>query len=224
MSAKILLVEDDERLGQQIVDWLRRADFTVEWLRDGQSALGVDPAGFALLVLDLMLPGVPGFQVLERWRGLCELPVLVLSAKNDAEHKVRALDIGADDYLVKPFWPDELLARVRARLRRIVLSRADRMEVGPLRIDATARRVLLDGRDLALTRIEFELLSALARRPNAAIARKWLVDHVLDSARQGDERTLDVHVSRIRKKLGPHAKCLATVWGVGYRLRADDPG
>jgi two-component system response regulator MtrA len=227
MSARILLVEDDERLGRQIVEWLHRADFSVEWLRDGASALAVDPGGFTLLVLDLMLPGAPGIEVLQRWRALCEQPVLVLSAMSDAEHKVRALDIGADDYLTKPFWPDELVARVRARLRRMVLARADRVEIGPLRIDADARRALLDGADLALTRVEFDLLFALARRPGAAIPRRWLVDHVLgvDAAgERGDERTLDVHVSRIRKKLGIHAPRLATVWGIGYRLRADEAG
>ncbi len=224
MTARILLVEGDERLGQEIVDWLRRADFTVEWIRDGAGALAVDPGGFALLVLDLMLPGVPGFEVLQRWRSLCEQPVLVLSARSDAEHKVRALDIGADDYLTKPFWPDELLARVRARLRRIVLSRADCVVVGPLWIDVASRRAMLDGRELSLTRVEFELLCALARRPNAAVTRRWLVENVLDAERQGDERTLDVHVSRIRKKLGAHAVLLRTVWGVGYRLRSDAHG
>jgi two-component system response regulator MtrA len=225
MSAKILLVEDDERLGQQIVDRLSNAGFQLEWLRDGVAAIAADPRETALLVLDLMLPGAHGLKVLERWRERCDVPVLVLSAMNEAETKVRALEIGADDYLTKPFWPEELLARVRARLRRPSLHGdgvADVIEVGPIRIDTKAHTAHLEGVTLELTRVEFELLCALARRAGAAIARKWLAENVLDPKRQGDERTLDVHVSRLRKKLGAHGARLATVWGVGYRLRSEE--
>src|SRR5204863_8423335 len=116
MTAKILLVEDDEKLGRQIVDRSSKAGFELEWLRDGVAAFAADPRDVALLVLDLMLPGMHGLRVLERWRQRCDVPVLVLSAMNEAETKVRALEIGADDYMTKPFWPEELLARVRARL------------------------------------------------------------------------------------------------------------
>jgi DNA-binding response OmpR family regulator len=222
MSPKILLVEDDEKLGKQIVDHLRGADLEVAWLRDGTSALSVQPQGYALLVLDLMLPGAHGLDVLKRWRERCDLPVLVLSAKSDASVKVRALELGADDYLTKPFWPEELLARVQARLRRPVLARGDRIECGPIALDVAARSVTLDGRELELTRVEFELLAALARRAGAAVARGWIVENVLDPDREGGERTLDVHVSRLRKKLGARGAMLSTVWGVGYRLTAED--
>jgi DNA-binding response OmpR family regulator len=217
-NAKILLVEDDEKLGRQIVEHLKGAALEVAWLRDGTSALAAQPQGFALLVLDLMLPGAHGLDVLKRWRERSDLPVLVLSAKSDASVKVRALELGADDYLTKPFWPEELLARVQARLRRPVLARADRIDVGSIAIDIPARRVIVDGHDVDLTRVEHDLLVALARRADAAVARAWLVDNVLDPDREGGERTLDVHVSRLRKKLGVHGARLATVWGVGYRL------
>jgi DNA-binding response OmpR family regulator len=218
MTARILLVEDDEKLGRQIVEHLGGARFEVEWLRDGESALRAEPRRYALLVLDLMLPGAHGLTVLEAWRRRSDVPVLVLSAVSDADTRVRALGLGADDYLVKPFWPEELLARVHARLRRPVLARADAIDAGPIRIDLAARIAALEGSPLDLTPVEFELLSALARRAGSAIARKWLVENVLDPKRQGDERTLDVHVSRLRKKLGVHGARLATVWGVGYRL------
>jgi len=222
LSPKILLVEDDEKLGTQIVDHLRGAELEVAWLRDGASALSVQPQGYALLVLDLMLPGAHGLDVLKSWRERSDLPVLVLSAKSDASVKVRALELGADDYLTKPFWPEELLARVQARLRRPVLARGDRIECGPIALDVAARNVTLDGRELELTRVEFDLLAALARRAGAAVARSWIVENVLDPDREGGERTLDVHVSRLRKKLGSRGAMLATVWGVGYRLSAED--
>ncbi len=218
VTAKILLVEDDEKLGIQIVEHLAGAGFQTAWLRDGFSALSAEPQGYALLLLDLMLPGTHGLDVLKRWRERSDLPVLVLSAKQDAAVKVRALELGADDYLTKPFWPEELLARVSARLRRPVLTRGDKLEVGPIAIDLPARRVHVEGRELELTPVEFELLLALARRAGAAVSRAWLVENVLDPEREGNERTLDVHVSRLRKKLGTQSRRLATVWGVGYRL------
>jgi two-component system response regulator MtrA len=173
-----------------------------------------------------MLPGAGGLEILARIRERSGVPVLVLSAKSDAEVKVRAFEIGADDYLTKPFWPEELLARVRARLRRPQLESqagADRIEVGPIAIDVPGHTARIDGKPLDLTRVEFDLLCALARRAGAAVGRKWLVDNVLDPRRQGDERTLDVHVFRLRKKLGEAGERLSTVWGVGYRLRGDEP-
>ncbi|MDZ4773800.1 MAG: response regulator transcription factor [Planctomycetota bacterium] len=222
MTHRILLVEDDEKLGNQIVEHLTGAGMQAAWLRDGGSAMNVDPNGFALLVLDLMLPRAHGLDVLKRWREKSDLPVLVLSAKSDAAVKVRALELGADDYLTKPFWPEELLARVQARLRRPTLARRDRVDVGPIGLDVEARRLQVDGRDIEVTPVEFTLLLSLARRSGAAVTRAWLVEHVLDPDKEGGERTLDVHVSRLRKKLGAHGALLATVWGVGYRL--NEPG
>jgi two-component system, OmpR family, response regulator MtrA len=226
LTASILLVEDDEKLGKQITEHLTGAGLEVSWLKDGAAALVAETRGCSLVVLDLMLPGASGLEILARIRERSGVPVLVLSAKSDAEVKVRALELGADDYLTKPFWPEELLARVRARLRRPQLENqagADRLEVGPIAIDVAGHTARIEGKPLDLTRVEFDLLCALARRAGSAVGRKWLVDHVLDPRRQGDERTLDVHVFRLRKKLGEAGERLATVWGVGYRLRADEP-
>jgi two-component system response regulator MtrA len=220
MALRVLLVEDDEKLGRQIVSHLEQAGYPTTWVRDGEQAMGTSPAPFGLLILDLMLPGAHGLDVLKRLRRESDLPVLVLSARNETTDKVRALALGADDYVTKPFWPEELLARVQARLRRPVLQRSGVLRAGELEIDLSARRVRVEGRELELTRVEFELLAALARRPGAAIPRGFLVEHVLDPDREGTERTLDVHVSRLRRKLGPCAACVATVWGVGYRLEA----
>ena len=217
MGQRVLVVEDDASLGQQVVDRLRAAGFDPTWIQDGREALQAPLEPFALLVLDLMLPGAHGFDVLKRLRSESDAPVLVLSARNDTRDKVRALELGADDYVTKPFWPEEVVARVQARLRRPVLARG-LVETGELAIDVEARRVEVAGEAVELTRVEFELLAALARRLGAAVSRAWLVEHVLDPDREGTERTLDVHVSRLRKKLGGSGRLLATVWGVGYRL------
>lgn len=220
MSQRILLVEDDEELGRQIVGHLEEQDFETVWVKDGDQAMTMPFDSFALVILDLMLPGAYGLDVLKQLRTDSDLPVVVLSARNDTGDKVRALELGADDFVSKPFWPDELMARLHARLRRPVLQRSGTIQVGALSIDMVARQITADGKSVDLTRVEFDLLASLARRPGAAIPRTWIVEHVLDPQREGNERTLDVHVSRLRKKLGPCGKCLATVWGVGYRLEA----
>jgi two-component system response regulator MtrA len=154
--------------------------------------------------------------MLKALRGFSDVPVLVLSARTDSTDKVRALQLGADDYLTKPFWPAELVERVRARLRRPVMQRGDSIVLGPLQIDLAGHSVRFREQAVELTRVEFEVLLALARRAGSAVTRKWLVEHALDGERGGNERTLDAHVSRIRKKLGEDAP-IETVWGIGYR-------
>ncbi len=221
MRDRILLVEDDEALGRQVVGHLEGAGFAVRWLQNGDDALREDPDDYAMAILDLMLPGAYGLDVLKRLRRHSELPVLILSARQDTHDKVRALELGADDFVTKPFWPDELIARVKTRLRRPALQRDGTIAVGELIVDVEGRAARVAGRLLDLTRVEFDLLLALARRPGSAIDRAWLVDNVLDPEREGTERTLDVHVSRLRRKLGEHKHLVQTVWGVGYRLNAD---
>ena len=217
---RVLLVEDDESLGTQVVAGLRSAGYDVEWVTRGDDAMTADFASFSLVILDLMLPGAHGFDVLKALRmDHHHVPVLVLSARHDAADKVRGLELGADDYLTKPFWPEELLARVRARLRRPALAESGHtVEIGSLLIEVDGRVVSVDGSRVDLTRVEFDLVAALARRPGTAVSRRWLAEHVLDPTRDGGERTLDVHISRVRKKLGTAGRLLATVWGIGYRL------
>jgi two-component system response regulator MtrA len=216
MPERVLVVEDDEKLARQVVA-CSDGGFEPAWVKDGEAALAANPRAYALIVLDLMLPGAHGLDVLKRVRHECGCRCRA-SARNDTTDKVRALELGADDYLTKPFWPEELLARVHARLRRPVMQRAGVIELGELAIDPEARRVTVRGEAVELTRVEFDLLAALAHRPGAAITRAWLVEHVLDPERDGTERTLDVHVSRLRKKLGTAGAQVATVWGVGYKL------
>lgn len=218
---RILLVEDDERLGRQVAGQLERAGYATTWLRDGSEALRTPLEGLALVVLDLMLPSADGLDVLKRVRSEADVPVLVLSARQDARDRVRALELGADDFVAKPFWPEELSARIAARLRRPVLRREGVLTLGPLELDLPARRAAVHGVEVALTRVEFDLLAALAGRPGTAVPRTYLAEHVLDPEGEGAERTLDVHVSRLRKKLGEAGQLIATVWGIGYRLDAE---
>jgi len=218
--SRILLVEDDDRLGRQVLGHLEQAGYDVLWLTDGAKALQTKVEEFQLVLLDLMLPGAYGMDVLKHYRAEADVPVLILSARQEAPDRVRALQLGADDFLTKPFWPEELLARVKARLRRPVLQRAGALTFGPLDLDVEGRRAEVEGESVPLTRVEFDLLAALAKRPGTAVPRDWLADHVLDPERDGTERTLDVHVSRLRKKLGVAGRQVVTVWGIGYRLDA----
>src|SRR5215475_4333292 len=144
MAERILVIEDDAKLGAQVVEHLRGAGYEPAWWRDGNAIVAGARLEAALVILDLMLPGAHGFDVLKALRASSEVPVLVLSARVDTHDKVRALALGADDYLTKPFWPDELMERVRARLRRPALRRGSTLEAGPLRIDPATREVSVD--------------------------------------------------------------------------------
>jgi len=218
MSKKILLIEDDQKLGAQIVNHLIHAGFEPEWWTEGNLLLPGASPNISLLILDLMLPGTWGLDILKHLRTWSDLPVLILSARNDTADKVRALKLGADDYMTKPFWPEELVERVHARLRRPVMHKEGPLGFGELLIDVGGREVTVQGKKIELTRVEFDLLLSLARRPGEAVTRQWLVDHVLDPEKEGTERTLDVHVSHLRKKLGAEP-LIETVWGIGYRFR-----
>jgi DNA-binding response OmpR family regulator len=218
-SARILLLQDDLSLGRQICASLYEVGHETTWLRDAHAAAESRPLpGYGLLILDLMLPGTSGLDFLRRYRGVSDVPILAISARRDANHKVRALRLGADDCVTKPFWVQELVARAQALLRRPRLKRDETLETGGLTVDLEARRARVAGAAVDLTRVEFDLLVALIRRAGTAVTRRWLVDHVLDAERRGGERTLDVHLLRLRRKLGEEGRRIATVYGQGYRL------
>ena len=218
MTDRILLVEDDVALGQQVVSTLSQAGFEPHWVQDGDAARNLDPDEYRLIVLDLMLPGVYGMDLLKRYRAKSEVPVLILSARDDTADKIRGLQLGADDYVTKPFFPEELLARIHACLRRPNLSNTERLVVGGIVVDLERREATAGGKALSLTPVELEILATLARRKGAAVTREALVEAALDPAQESSRRTLDVHVSRLRNKLGDDAAQLETVWGIGYRL------
>ena len=218
MSNRILLVEDDLALGQQVVDTLSQAGFDPHWVQDGDASRGLEPDDYRVIVLDLMLPGTYGMDLLKRYRVKSEVPVLILSARDDTADKIRGLKLGADDYVTKPFFPEELLARIQACLRRPNLVGTERIVVGTIQVDLKRREVIATEGTLSLTPVEFEILALLARRKGSAVARDALVDAALDPSHDASRRTLDVHMSRLRSKLGSDAAQLETVWGIGYRL------
>ncbi|QED26603.1 response regulator transcription factor [Microvenator marinus] len=214
---KILVVEDDANLGNEVVGTLERAGHVVRWCTDGATARREDIESYDLVILDLMLPNVHGFDLLKRWRESSEVPVIILTAKTDTHDKVRGFSLGGDDYVTKPFWPEELIARVDARLRRPAIISSSR-DIGPLTLFEDEREVKVNGELIDLTRVEFDILALLISRLDKSVSRAQIVERVLDEESEGGFRTLDVHVSRIRKKLGDAGVHLETVWGIGYRF------
>lgn len=221
-AARVLLIEDDDPLADLVMRGLMRAGFSVELACDGRRGdeLALSQR-YDLIILDLALPEIDGFQLLEHWRGRKNLPpVLVLTARTDLEVRVRVLDAGATDYMPKPFWVDELLARVRAGLRRSA-AEPRRIEWGETVVDLDARTVFVRDTQVLLTGTELTLLTFLLQRPGRAISRAQLAAAALSSDSPRFERTVDSHIARIRRKLGAEAGArIVTVWGIGYRFDA----
>ena len=218
---RVLVVDDDPTVSEVVAGYLNRAGFAVDVAADGPTAVaGAAAQPPDLVVLDLMLPGMDGLEVCRRIRRDGPLPVIMLTARGDEADRVTGLELGADDYVAKPFSPRELLARLRAVLRRTQVDpNKEQLSVGGLALDVAARSVLRDGRAVELTGLEFDLLLALARRAGRVVPRSNLLELAGRSDVNVSDRTVDVHVSHIRKKLGDDdAALLKTVRGVGYVL------
>jgi DNA-binding response OmpR family regulator len=228
--ANILLVEDSAPLVELITRELAGAGYSVAAVRDGRDALRMhDRQGADLIILDWMLPGLNGLEVLRRLREKAATPVLMLTARSEEADRVLGLEAGADDYLTKPFSMRELLARVRAILRRADFLEkeiaSDRqpaektVQSGPLRLDPVKREAVLDSRELELTPTEFDFLLLLLRNPGRAFNRAYLLTMVWEQQAVSGDRAVDNTVLRLRRKLGGLGGRLETVWGVGYRWR-----
>ncbi|EGX57720.1 two component transcriptional regulator, winged helix family protein [Streptomyces zinciresistens K42] len=229
MTATVLVVDDEAKLRALVRDYLERDGYAVLEAADGRRALDLAAGAHPdLVILDLGLPGLPGEEVARLLRKTSDVPIVMLTAKAGENDRVMGLRTGADDYVVKPFSPRELVARVEAVLRRARGARAETTEAvsyggGRLRIDTERREVLADGRPVELTRTEFDLLTALASRPGRAWTRMELVGRVQGHTFEAYERTIDVHVKNVRRKLGdtPPSRVVVTVPGVGYKLGID---
>ena len=224
-TRRILLVEDDANIREAVAAYLEREGYWVTPVEDGQQALDeFAKRNFDLIVLDLMLPKVPGERVCRTIRDTSDVPIIMLTAKGEVEDRIIGLELGADDYLVKPFSPRELVARVRALLRRTQSENEPQREIfefGDLVIDVSGHKVLVNGEEVDLTASEFKLLTTLARYPGRVYSRMELVEKVLGYDFEGYERTIDSHVKNLRAKLGDNPrkpKWLHTVHGVGYRF------
>ncbi|MCB9634766.1 MAG: response regulator transcription factor [Sandaracinus sp.] len=219
--ARLLVIEDDQRLGEALCSELRGAGWTVSWARDAHTARQRVTKGWDAILLDLGLPDGSGLDVLKELRGGgSRVPVLVLTARVRGPDKVKALDLGADDYVTKPFWTDEVLARLRAVVRRSegqAPPTARTLRVGGCVLNLDAQRLTRGDRVIALTPTEWAILAYLAERLDRPVRRGQLSDAVLQ-VEDAHESALQAHVSRLRRKLGPDAEHLQTVWGIGYRL------
>jgi two-component system OmpR family response regulator len=219
---RILLVEDDTDLQRLLKRSLVDAGYVVDSAGDGEEGhyLG-DTEPYDVVILDLGLPKMDGVRVLEKWRKSGRtMPVLILTARDRWSDKVAGFDAGADDYLAKPFYTEELLARVRALLRRAAGLATSEIEVGPLRLDTRTSRVTLDGNPIKLTSLEYRLLAYLAHHKGRVVSRTELVEHLYDQDFDRDSNTIEVFVGRLRRKLD--ANLIQTVRGLGYCL--DIPG
>jgi DNA-binding response OmpR family regulator len=228
--ATILVAEDERDLNNLVRRHLEEEGHRVLQAFDGPSALAAATReGPELVVLDWMLPRLDGLEVCRRVRRESAVPILMLTARSAEVDRVVGLEVGADDYLTKPFGIRELLARVRALLRRVELDREAGggaspsappllLEAGGLRVDLAAHAARVDGRAVELTPKEFDLLALLVRNPGRAFGREYLMAKVWGYDAEGSDRTVDTHVLRLRKKLGPHGDRIETVWGVGYRF------
>ncbi|TCT08695.1 winged helix family two component transcriptional regulator [Tepidamorphus gemmatus] len=219
---RILVVEDDVDLNRQLVTALTDAGYVVDSASDGEDGhfLG-DTEPYDAVVLDIGLPSMDGIRVLEQWRkDGRKMPVLLLTARDRWSDKVAGIDAGADDYVAKPFHMEEVLARIRALLRRAAGHASSELECGPVRLDTRASRVTVDGNPVKLTSHEYRLLAYLMHHQGRVVSRTELVEHLYDQDFDRDSNTIEVFIGRLRRKLG--IDCIQTVRGLGYAL--DVPG
>jgi len=227
--SKILIVEDEAAIADLEKDYLELSGFQVEVANDGQT--GLDKAlneDYDLVILDLMLPGVDGFEICRQVRAEKNTPIIMVSAKKDDIDKIRGLGLGADDYMTKPFSPSELVARVKAHMARYerligsVMEENKVIEIRGLKIDTTARRVWVNGEEKTFTTKEFDLLTFLASHPNHVYTKDELFSEIWDMESIGDIATVTVHIKKIREKVEfdtSKPQYIETIWGVGYRFK-----
>ncbi|MGI6117635.1 MAG: response regulator transcription factor [Bilifractor sp.] len=227
--SRILIIEDEESIASLERDYLELSDFEVTIAEDGDKGLEEALNGeYDLVILDLMLPGVDGFEICRQIRKTSEIPVIIVSARKDDIDKIRGLGLGADDYMTKPFSPSELVARVKAHLSRYArLKSGDKqkneiVEIRGIKIDKTARRVWVDGTEKQFTNKEFDLLTFLAENPNHVFTKEELFRKIWNMDSVGDIATVTVHIKKIREKIEFNTskpQYIETIWGVGYRFK-----
>ena len=226
---KILIIEDDKKIAEFERDYLEANDFEVDIAYTGNDGLNKSlNEDYSLIILDVMLPGIDGFQICRSIRKTKETPILLVSAKSEEVDKIRGLGIGADDYIVKPFSPSELVARVKSHIARYERLTGGKVQSNilnfdDLEIDLNAHRVFVAGAEIILANREFELLAFLAQNPNIVFSRERLFERIWGLEALGDSATVTVHVNRIREKIehNPNKpRYIETIWGAGYRFNS----
>ncbi len=227
--SRILIIEDEEAIAELEKDYLELSDFEVEIETDGKAGMdrGIKE-DFDFIILDLMLPGLDGFEICKKIRKAKNIPILIVSAKKDDIDKIRGLGLGADDYMTKPFSPSELVARVKAHLTRYerllgtMVASNEIVEIRGIKVDKTARRVYVNGEERNFTTKEFDLLTFLMENPNRVFTKEELFREIWDMESLGDIATVTVHIKKLREKIEFNTskpQYIETIWGVGYRFK-----
>ncbi len=216
---KILIVDDDVHLRKLVATYAKVEGFECHEADSGQNALDImSGTSFDIVILDVMMPGIDGFETLERIRAKSHVPVIMLTAKSEEYDKLKGFELGGDDYVSKPFSPKELMARVSAVLKRSVRNPEDNMHYGEITISPNARTVSIGGKELNLSPKEFDLMLCLAQNEKIVLNRQQLLDKVWGYDYYGDVRTVDTHIKSLRERLGSYRDIIRTVWGVGYKF------
>ena len=220
---KILVVDDESRMRKLVRDFLEKQNFAVLEAGDGSEALDIffDNQDIALIILDVMMPKMDGWQVCREVRGYSEVPIIMLTARSDERDELQGFELGVDEYISKPFSPKTLVARVEAILRRTnQVTDDETIEYGGITIDKAAHVVSIDGNPIDLSYKEFELLTYFMENKGIALSREKILNSVWNYDYFGDARTIDTHVKKLRSKLGDKGDLIKTVWGMGYKLEA----
>ena len=221
---KILVVDDEARMRKLVKDFLVNKGFSVIEAADGEEAVDVFFAqkDIALVILDVMMPKMDGWEVLKTIRKYSQVPVIMLTARGEERDELQGFALGVDEYISKPFSPKILVARVDAILRRSNAAASEVLDVGGIRIDKTAHQVTIDGKEIELSYKEFELLTYFVENQGIALSREKILNNVWNYDYFGDARTIDTHVKKLRSKLGAKGEFIKTIWGMGYKFEVND--
>ncbi len=221
---KILVVDDESRMRKLVRDFLNKNGFDVLEAQDGEMAVDIffSEKDIALIVLDVMMPKMDGWQVCREIRAHSKVPIIMLTARGDERDELQGFELGVDEYITKPFSPRILVARIAAILRRSgKLEQSDKLSFGGITVDKTAHQVLIDGQQVDLSYKEFELLTYFIENKGIALSREKILNNVWNYDYFGDARTIDTHVKKLRSKLGSKGDLIKTIWGMGYKLEEE---
>ena len=219
-QSKVMIVDDEERIRKVVRDFLEKESFQVLEASDGERALDLfyDNPDVALILLDVMMPNMDGWQVCREIRESSQVPIIMLTARADERDELKGFEIGVDEYIAKPFSPKVLMARVNAILRRTGSAKEEKLERGAITLDRVAHEVTVDGERVDLSYKEFELLAYFMENQGVALSRENILNQVWNYDYYGDARTIDTHVKKLRNKLGERGDYIQTIWGMGYKF------